>query len=103
MLSTEIELIVNKLLELKKKHTISEIDSISEFDEFKKVNKLLYETVLGDTMDISIFKQMMKMKRKLEDGEDQYSVDVKFGKYMAEKFIDPIVNDPNTPTINKQN
>jgi hypothetical protein len=102
MLSAEIELIVNKLLELKKTHTFSEIDSNPEFNSFKQANKLLYETVLSDTMDISIFKQMMKMKRKLEDGEDQYSVDVKFGKYMAEKFIDPVVNNPDTPKISKK-
>lgn len=100
MLSSEIEEVVNKLLSLKKIKSISEINELTEFDTFKKENKLLYETVLSDNMDIPIFKQMMKMKRKLEDGEDQYSVDVKFGKYMAEKFIDPIVNDPNTPTIN---
>ena len=101
MLSDEIELIVNKLLLLKKVKSISEINELSEFDTFKKENKLLYETVLSDSMDISIFKHMMKMKRKLEDGEDQYSVDVKFGKYMAEKYIDPIINDPNTQTIKK--
>jgi hypothetical protein len=101
MLSDEIEIIVNKLLLLKKEKSIAEINELTEFDTFKKENKLLYETVLSDNMDLPIFKQMMKMKRKLEDGEDQYSVDVKFGKYMAEKFIDPIVNDPKTKTIKK--
>ena len=101
MKSDEIEFFVNKLLVLKKDKSISEIDLLPEFFLFKKNNKLLYETVLSDDMDISVFKQMMKMKRKLENGEDQYSVDVKFGKFMAEKYIDPIVNDPNTPTINK--
>ena len=34
-----------------------------------------------------IFKQMMKMKRELEGGKDQYSVDVKFGQYMADKYL----------------
>jgi len=42
---------------------------------------------------MNIYRQMMKMKRKLESGEDQYSVDVKFGKYMAEKFVDPVVKN----------
>ena len=101
MKSDQIESIVNKLLSLKKEKSFTEIDSMNDFEEFKKNNKLLYETVLSDDMNIPIFKQMMKMKRKLEDGEDQYSVDVKFGKFMAEKFIDPIVNNPNTPTINQ--
>ena len=100
MNSDEIESIVNKLLSLKKDKSFSEIDSMDEFDLFKKNNKLLYETVLSDNMDMTIFKQMMKMKRKLENGEDQYSVDVKFGKFMAEKYIDPIVNDPKTQKLN---
>ena len=33
----------------------------------------------------------MQMKRKLEDGATQYEVDVKFGKFMAEKYVDPLV------------
>ena len=32
------------------------------------------------------------MKRKLEGGEDPYSVDVKFGEYMADKYIAPVVS-----------
>ncbi len=91
MNANEIETIVNKLLELKKKISLQEIDIMPEFNDFKLKNKLLYETVLSDNMDISVFKKMMQMKRKLEGGEDQYSVDVKFGKYMAEKYIDPII------------
>ena len=42
--------------------------------------------------NVSIYKNMMKMKRKLEGGEDQYSVDVKFGEFMAEKYLKPIVD-----------
>jgi hypothetical protein len=34
---------------------------------------------------------MMKRKREIEAGKDQYSVDVKFGKFMAEKYIDPVI------------
>ena len=91
MLAKDIEAIVYKLLDFKKIHSIVEIESLHEFDEFKKDNKLLYDMVLSDDMDMGIFKQMIKMKRRLEDGEDQYSVDVKFGKFMAEKYIDPVV------------
>jgi hypothetical protein len=40
---------------------------------------------------MKIFKEMMKMKRRLESGEDQYSVDVKFGQFMADKYLKPIV------------
>ena len=46
-------------------------------------------------MENSIFKEMMKMKRKLESGEDQYSVDVKFGKYMGSIYLDPIAKKLN--------
>ena len=42
-------------------------------------------------MNNEIFKRMMTLKRKLEDGEDSYGVDVKFGQYMAEKYVDPLV------------
>ena len=91
MKADEIEIVVKQLLSLKKNMSIADIDKIPEFEDFKKDNKLLYDTVLSNDMDISIFKQMMKMKRKLEDGEEQYSVDVKFGKFMAEKYIDPVV------------
>jgi hypothetical protein len=96
MKADEIETIVKQLLSLKKEFPISTIDKMPEFEQFKTENLLFYNTVLGEDMDPSIFKQMMKMKRKLEDGEDQYSVDVKFGKFMAEKYIDPITNDPTT-------
>ena len=93
MLAVEIEETVNKLLYLKKHMSISEINEIEEFKQFKEENKLFYEIVLSDNMDMNIYRHMMKMKRKLESGEDQYSVDVKFGKYMAEKFVDPIVKN----------
>ena len=93
MLAIEIEEVVNKLLYLKKHMHISEINELEEFKQFKEENKLFYETILSDDMDMNIYRQMMKMKRKLESGEDQYSVDVKFGKYMAEKFVDPVVKN----------
>lgn len=91
MLAVEIEEIVNKLQELKKTLTVEEINELPEFKQFKEENKYFYEMILTENMDMNIYKQMMKMKRRLENGEDQYSVDVKFGKYMAEKFIDPVV------------
>jgi hypothetical protein len=50
---------------------------------------MFYETILNGQFEPEIFKEMMKMKRKLEKGEDQYSVDVKFGQFMADKYIAP--------------
>lgn len=89
--ASEIERIVNSLIKLKETKNKEFIDNLEEYLEFRTNNKLLYETVLSSDMDMSIFKKMMSMKRKLEDGDDQYSVDVKFGQYMADKYLDPLV------------
>ena len=64
MLADEIEKIVYSLLELKSENM--DLSKYAEFDEFKRTNKELYEMVLSGNMDIGIFKQMMKMKRRLE-------------------------------------
>jgi hypothetical protein len=89
MNADQIEQIVNEITELKKTKTKEELDTI--YTEFRTKNKLLYETVLSGEMDNFVFKQMMSMKRKLEAGEDQYSVDVKFGQFMSERYIDPVI------------
>jgi len=87
----QIEQIVEKISKLKEDHSIEEINSMEEFSDFKTKNRMFYEMIVSvDGMDPVIFEEMMKMKRRLENGEDQYSVDVKFGKYMASKYIDPI-------------
>jgi hypothetical protein len=93
-----IEKHVKNLLELVKTKSDEEINVLTEFDDFKKNGgKLLYEMILKNEFDPLIFKEMIKMKRRLESGEDQYSVDVRFGKFMAEKFIDPVVPPPPKP------
>jgi hypothetical protein len=91
--ATQIEEIVEKLVELKKTHTLEQINELEEFVEFRTKNRVFYETIFSvDGLDRTIFKEMMKMKRRLEAGEDQYSVDVKFGRYMASKYIDPVIS-----------
>jgi hypothetical protein len=93
MKADEIEEIVNQLNELIKIKSVDEVNQMTEFDDFKKgAGKLLYEMCVTKTFDATIFKEMMKMKRRLEAGEDQYSVDVCFGKFMADKFVDPVVS-----------
>ena len=64
-----------------------------EYESFRKSNRMFYEMILSDPniLNSEILAQMLKMKRKLESGEDQYSVDVKFGQYMANKYIDPVI------------
>jgi hypothetical protein len=92
MLANEIETIVKQIIELNKVLTKSEIDLLPEFDEFKTQNKLFYEVIFSPDFNSSIFKEMMKMKRRLEDGEDQYSVDTRFGKFMSDIYLEPVVS-----------
>ena len=92
----EIEKIVGELLELKKTKTRLEIDLLPEYSTFRESQRMFYNVVLSEEMDLGIFNQMMAMKRRVEGGEDQYSVDVRFGKYMAEKYIDPLVSSPGS-------
>lgn len=91
MNADQIEEIVNKLLNFKKTKNKEEIDYCSDFTEFKTTNKIFYDTILSGEFDPIIFKKMMDCKRKLENGEDKYSVDVRFGTYMSEKYIDPVI------------
>jgi len=88
--ATEVEEIVKKIQTLKNlKHTSDEITEMEEFLEFRTSNRMFFELILADNniQENIIFKQMLKMKRELEGGKDQYSVDVKFGQYMADKYL----------------
>ena len=90
----QIEEIVGKLSKLKETHTLEQINELEEYTDFRTKNRIFYEMILSpEGMDVPIFKEMMKMKRRLESGEDQYSVDVKFGKFMAAKYIDPVAKN----------
>jgi len=88
----EIEQTVYEILKLKQNN--QEIGD--RFMEFRTKNKMFYETILNGDFQPEIFKEMMKRKRELESGKDQYSVDVKFGQYMAEKYIDPVKSKLNS-------
>ena len=100
MNADEIEEIVAKLLKLKRENKSKEyIDSLSEFKGLRDFNKALYELILAGEYNDEIFKKMMEYKRKLENGEDKFAVDVKFGYFMSEKYIDPVIK--NTPPNKK--
>ena len=89
----DIEKYVEEINTLKTKHTIEEINNMEEFKEFKLQNRIFFEMILSkEGLDTVIFKEMMKMKRRIESGEDQYSVDVRFGRFMANRYIDPVIN-----------
>jgi len=88
--ANEIESIIEELNYLKTIKSVEEINAMERFNDFKIKNKMFYEMIISGNMDPVIFKEMMKMKRRLENGEDQYSVDVRFGQFMAEKYIEPV-------------
>jgi hypothetical protein len=90
MNADEIERIVAELTLLKDTLSREELDN--KFLDFRTKNRMFYETILNGQFEPEIFKEMMKMKRKLEKGEDQYSVDVKFGQFMTDKYIAPVIN-----------
>jgi len=90
MNADEIERIVAELSLLKDSLSKEELDN--KFLDFRTKNRMFYETILNGQFEPEIFKEMMKMKRKLEKGEDQYSVDVKFGQFMTDKYIAPVIN-----------
>lgn len=90
MSADEIEKIVSELLLLKDEKSKEELDT--QFLEFRTKNRMFYETILNGQFEPVIFKEMMKRKRELEKGKDQYSVDVKFGQFMADKYINPVIN-----------
>jgi hypothetical protein len=92
MTADEIEIIVDELTKLKETMTTEQINSMEKYTEFKNSNRLFYETILSkEGVNQVIYKEMIKMKRRLEAGEDQYSVDVRFGQFMAGKYIDPVI------------
>uniref|UniRef100_A0A6C0IA72 Uncharacterized protein n=1 Tax=viral metagenome TaxID=1070528 RepID=A0A6C0IA72_9ZZZZ len=91
MNAQEIECTVNKLLELKKNG--NNLDSFPEFNDFKLKNKTFYDTINNNEFDPDIFKKMMSLKRKMEHGTSSYEADVKFGKFMAEKYIEPVLKN----------
>ena len=92
MTADEIEETVSKLLSLKDTVPREELDNI--FLNFRTTNRMFYETILNGEFEPIIFKEMMKRKRELESGKDQYSVDVKFGQYMADKYLAPVMKNP---------
>jgi hypothetical protein len=88
----EVESIIKKLTQIKETHTMEQVNKLEEFLPFRTQNRMLYEMVFSkEGVNEMVFKEMMKMKRRLEAGEDQYSVDVRFGQFMAKEYIDPVI------------
>jgi hypothetical protein len=83
----DIEKIVAEILSFKNIFPRNKLDDL--YLDFRTKNRMFYEMIMDNQFDTEIFKEMMKAKRKLEAGQDQYSVDTQFGKFMADKFITP--------------
>jgi len=86
----QLEKDVYTLVNAKKHNTVSEIENSPDFDNFRKDNKMIYDMVMENDFNEEIFKELIRMKRRLEAGEDKYSVDVRFGQFMADRYITPV-------------
>ena len=61
---------------------------------FKEQNRILFDVIFDGQYDDAIFKKMMKLKRSIEEGlVDSYKADVKFGTFMKELYIDPVIKN----------
>jgi hypothetical protein len=85
----QIEEIVKNILTDMLENVLTKEKLDEKYLEFRTKNRMFYETILTGGFDPVIFNEMMKSKRKLESGVDQYSVDTKFGQFMADKYIAP--------------
>ena len=94
MKADDIEKIVEEILTLKNVLPKQALDE--RYTEFRTKNRVFYETILNGEFDYSIFKEMMKAKRKLEAGQDQLSVDTAFGQFMADRYITPALQKAET-------
>ena len=83
----DIENTVFKIVEDLKNNTFKESNYLS----FKEKYNSIYDMATSDGMDLTIFKKLISMKRKLDDGADPYSTDVEVGQIMADKYINPVI------------
>lgn len=93
MKADDIEKIVKELLLSKDVFPREELDK--RYLDFRTSNRMFYETILNGEFDNLIFEQMMKAKRKLELGQDQFSVDQEFGQFMADRYVTPALKKAN--------
>jgi len=97
----DIEKIVAEILSFKNIFSKEKMDNL--YLDFRTKNRMFYEMIMDNQFDTEIFKEMMKAKRKLEAGQDQFSVDKEFGKFMADKYIAPALEkkDQDTQSANQ--
>jgi hypothetical protein len=90
MNSTKLKEIVMNIRTSINDGTFNEEDYIS----LKNFNKSLYELAIDkDNFDQEIFDNMVYFLSLRETGADAYETDVKVGKFMAARYIDPVVKN----------
>jgi hypothetical protein len=90
MNSTELKEIVTSIRTSLNDGTFKEEHYIS----LKNFNKSLYELAIDkDNFSQEIFDKMIYFLSLRETGADAYETDVKVGKYMAARYIDPVVKN----------
>ena len=97
MNADDIEKIVEELLLAKDIYPKEVLDQ--RYIEFRTKNRMFYETILNNEFDYLIFEQMMKAKRQLEAGRDQFSVDKQFGQFIVNKFTCPYLFTVHTMRV----
>ena len=70
----QIEEIVKNILTDMLENVLTKEKLDEKYLEFRTKNRMFYETILTGGFDPVIFNEMMKSKRKLESGVDQYCV-----------------------------
>ncbi len=100
MNADDIEKIVEELLLAKDIYPKEVLDQ--RYLEFRTKNRMFYETILNNEFDYLIFEQMMKAKRQLESGRDQFSVDKQFGQFMADRYVTPALKKADQEKESKQ-
>ena len=92
MKSTELKNIVDNIRSDIKNGTFDP----ANYTEFREKSRILYEMTINDeSFNQEIFDKFVGYLKRIENGEDSYGVDVEVGKYMAQKYIDPVVEKLN--------
>jgi len=89
MKSDELKLVIKNMRNDLSNGTFDEKNYLS----FKEKSKILYDMVIDpESFNQEIFDKFMGYLKRLENGEDPYGVDVEVGRFMAKKYVDPVVS-----------
>jgi len=93
MKADEIKSTVDEIRKLRKeKPKMSEDAFKTKYETLFKENPALFKMAVSDEFDTRIFNKLIELRKKIEDNScTQYDMDVEFGKFMAGKFIDPVI------------